>query len=186
MAIDRYATKHCPVLVYTKAGLIEYYHSISECSTKLGLSVQKIKWLLHTDETDQQGREYDIPVQCPWMTRIETIEKRGRKVKRIRIMRKAAPKYERQYRGGEMKIVPRADYMLLEKVEEQKTKGGLYIPEAKHGEVTKARIIEAGENTSLKEGVVLYPTADATEVEADGKVLYLVPESSVLAVVEEE
>lgn len=85
-----------------------------------------------------------------------------------------------------MKIVPRADYMLLEKVGEEKTKGGLYIPEAKHGEVTKARIIEAGENASLKEGVVLYPTADATEVEADGKVLYLVPESSILAVVEEE
>ena len=186
MAIDRYATRHCPVLVYTKAGLIEYYHSISECSRKLGLSVQRIKWLLHTTQADELGREYDIPVQCPWMTRKETVERQGRMLERIRIIRKAAPKYERQYRGGAMKIVPRADYMLLEKVEEQKTKGGLYIPEAKHSEVTKARIVEAGESANLKEGVVLYPTSDATEIKADDKVLYLIPESSILAVVEEE
>ena len=183
MAIVRYATRHCPVLVYSRTGLVQYYRSLSECSRVLGLSVQKIKWLLHNDRADEQGREYDIPVYCPWVTKAETIERRGKKMKRIRLIRKVAPKYERQFKEGVMKIIPRADYILLEKVEEEKTKSGLYIPEAKHGEVTKARIIEAGENASLKEGVVLYPTADATEIEADGKVLYLVPESSVLAVV---
>ena len=185
MAIDRYATRHCPVLVYSKTGLVEWFRSISECSRVTGVSVQRIKWLLHEDQADDLGREYDIPVQCPWMTRTETIERNGRRLERIRIIRKAAPQYERQYRGGNMRIVPRSDYMLLEQVEEERTKGGLYIPEAKHSEVTKARIIDAGENTSLKEGVVLYPTAEGTEIKADGKVLYLVPESSLLAVVEE-
>lgn len=186
MVIDRYATRHCPVLVYTKAGLIEFYSSISDCSRKLGLSVQKIKWLLHKDQADNQGREYDIPAQCPWMTKTEIIERRGRKIKRVRVVRKSAPRYERQYRGGVMKIVPRADYILLDKdATEERTKGGLYVPENKQAEVAKARIIEAGESATLKDGVVLYLVSDATEVKADGKVLYLVPESCILAVVED-
>ncbi len=186
MAIDRYATRHCPVLVYSPDGNVEEYVSISECARARGLSVQQVKHYLHHDCADSAGNEYDIPVTAPWCTAAQISQTPAGVVERIRLIR-TTPEYDWRFEEGKMKIIPKQDYVLLERQEESKTKSGLYIPESQDAKLLIGLVKEVAENVeSIMPGQkVLYPASDATSVKVDSKTLYLVPAGSIYAVMEE-
>jgi chaperonin GroES len=94
-----------------------------------------------------------------------------------------------------MSIKPLADRVLVEPLEaEEKTAGGIYIPDNAKEKPQKGKIVAAGpgkasENSGevikmeVKEGdVVLYGKYSGTEVTIDGKECLIMRESDILAV----
>lgn len=98
--------------------------------------------------------------------------------------------------GREMKLKPLYDRVVVKKVEmEQKTAGGIILPdtakeESQMGEVVavgEGRLLENGEIRPLKvkEGdKVLYSKYAGNEVELDGEKLLIIREEDILAIVE--
>ncbi|MFC1584897.1 co-chaperone GroES [Fibrobacterota bacterium] len=95
-----------------------------------------------------------------------------------------------------VKIKPLADRVLVEPLEaEEKTSGGLYIPDNAKEKPQKGKIIAAGpgkasENSGeiikleVKNGdTVLYGKYSGTEVTVDGKEYLIMRESDILAII---
>jgi len=94
-----------------------------------------------------------------------------------------------------MKIVPLADGILVKPLEaEEKTKGGILLPETakekpQEGEVVavgEGRILENGQRAAItvkKGDKVLYGKYSGTEVKLDGVEHLIVRESDILAVI---
>ncbi len=90
-----------------------------------------------------------------------------------------------------MKIVPLGKRVLLKpKVEEEKTKGGIYIPDSakensKKGEVVAIGKFEDDKKPELKEGdIVLYGGYSSDEIEMDGETYLFIDYKDILAKVE--
>jgi chaperonin GroES len=96
-----------------------------------------------------------------------------------------------------MKIRPLHDRVLVKRVEEeQKTKGGIIIPDTAKEKPTRGEIVAVGngardENGKLfpldvKQGdIVLFAKWGGTEVKVDGEELIILKEADILAVVED-
>jgi chaperonin GroES len=95
-----------------------------------------------------------------------------------------------------MKVRPLHDRILVERVEEEeKTKSGIYIPDAAKEKPQKGKVIavgngkinEKGERVKLdvKEGdSILFQKYGGDEIKVDGKELVIMREEDVLAVIE--
>lgn len=88
-----------------------------------------------------------------------------------------------------MKIKPLSDRVLIEpKPAEEKTAGGLFIPETAKEKPLEGTVIAAGPGTSevkmeVKEGDhVLYGKYSGTEVSVDGKDYIIMRQSDILAI----
>lgn len=87
-----------------------------------------------------------------------------------------------------MKVVPLGKRVLLKpKVEEEKTKGGIFIPESakennKQGTVVAIGKFDEDKKSELSEGdVVLYGGYSSDEVEMDGETYIIVDYKDILA-----
>ena len=95
-----------------------------------------------------------------------------------------------------MKIRPLDDRIVVEPVEaEEKTAGGIVLPDTAKEKPQKGKVIAVGEGKLLDDGtrgalsvkkgdLVLYSKYGGTEVNVDGKDLLIMRESDVLAKVE--
>ena len=93
-----------------------------------------------------------------------------------------------------MKIKPLYDRILVKRLEEQdKTAGGLYIPDSAKEKPIEGRVVAVGNGKVLKDGkvravdvkigdVVLFGKYSGTEVKIDGEEHVLIREDDVLAV----
>ena len=96
-----------------------------------------------------------------------------------------------------MKIRPLADKVLVQRLEaENKTAGGIVLPDAAKEKPQKGKVISAGEGRVLDDGklqkmqvkkgdVVLFTSYAGTEVKIDGKEYLIMSESDIMAVIEE-
>jgi len=94
-----------------------------------------------------------------------------------------------------MNLEPLGDKIIVERLEaEEKTKGGIYLPESAKEKPKQGKIIavgpgktlDSGEKSSLtvkKGDVVLFTSYAGTEVKHEGKELLIMSEEDVLAVV---
>jgi chaperonin GroES len=89
-----------------------------------------------------------------------------------------------------MNIKPLADRVLVEPAAaEEKTAGGIYIPDTAKEKPQKGTVIAVGpgkkdEPTTVREGdVVLYGKYSGTELQVEGKDLLIMRESDILAIV---
>jgi chaperonin GroES len=94
-----------------------------------------------------------------------------------------------------MKLVPLGDKIVVERLEaEDKTKGGIYLPESakekpKQGKVVSVgpgKVLDSGSRGSmtLKKGdLVLFTSYAGTEVEVSGKEVLIMSEDDVMAVI---
>ncbi len=95
-----------------------------------------------------------------------------------------------------MKIRPLHDRILLKrKAEEERTAGGLYIPESAKERATQATVVAVGKGRILQDGTlvplkvkagdtVLFGKYAGNEIKLDGEELMLMREDEILAVVE--
>ena len=95
-----------------------------------------------------------------------------------------------------MNIRPLDDRIVLEQVEaEEKTAGGIVLPDTAKEKPQKGKILAVGEGKLLDDGtrakpsvkkgdVVLYTKYGGTEIKVDGKELLILRESDILAKVE--
>ena len=95
-----------------------------------------------------------------------------------------------------MKIRPLADKVLVQRLEaENKTAGGIVLPDAAKEKPQKGKVISAGEGRVLDDGklqkmqvkkgdMVLFTSYDGTEVKIDGKEYLIMSESDIMAVIE--
>ena len=95
-----------------------------------------------------------------------------------------------------MKIRPLADKVLLERVEaENKTAGGIVLPDTAKEKPQKGKIVSVGEGKILDNGTrkemqvkkgdtVLFTSYAGTEVKIDGKEYLIMDESDIMAVIE--
>jgi chaperonin GroES len=95
-----------------------------------------------------------------------------------------------------MKFRPLHDRILVERVaEEEKTKSGIYIPDAAREKQQKGKIVavgsgkvnEKGERVKMdvKEGeYILFPKYGGDEITVEGKELLIIKEEDILGVVE--
>jgi len=95
-----------------------------------------------------------------------------------------------------MKIRPLADKVLVERVEaENKTSGGIVLPDTAKEKPQKGRIVSVGEGKILDDGtrkkmqvkkgdLVLFTSYAGTEVKIDGKEHLIMDESDIMAVIE--
>jgi chaperonin GroES len=93
-----------------------------------------------------------------------------------------------------MKIVPVGDKVVVERLEaEEKTIGGIVLPDAAREKPTKGRIVSVGDGITLRDGRriafqvhegdrVLFSSYAGTEVNIDSKHLLVLSESDILAV----
>jgi chaperonin GroES len=96
-----------------------------------------------------------------------------------------------------MKIRPLADKVLVQRLEaENKTAGGIVLPDAAKEKPQKGKVISAGEGRILEDGSVrpmqvkkgdsvLFTSYAGTEVKIDSKEYLIMSESDILAVIEE-
>lgn len=89
-----------------------------------------------------------------------------------------------------MNIKPLADRVLIEPAEaEEKTAGGIYIPDTAKEKPQRGKVVAAGPGTSenpitVKVGdVVLYGKYSGTELEFDGSSYLMMRESDILAII---
>jgi chaperonin GroES len=89
-----------------------------------------------------------------------------------------------------MNITPLADRVLVEPAAaEEKTAGGLYIPDTAKEKPQKGKVVAVGagkkdEPMTVKVGnTVLYGKYSGTEITVDGKDLLMMRESDILAIV---
>jgi len=102
-------------------------------------------------------------------------------------MAKAAP---------ELKIRPLGEKVLIKRLEaEEKTKGGIVLPDAAKEKPQKGTVLAIGDGKLLKDGTrgafqvkkgdkVLFSSYAGTEIKVDGEELMLMDESDVLAVLD--
>jgi chaperonin GroES len=102
-------------------------------------------------------------------------------------MAKAAP---------EVKIRPLGDKVLIKRLEaEEKTKGGIVLPDAAKEKPQKGTVLAVGDGKLLKDGkraefqvkkgdTVLFASYAGTEIKVDGQELMLMEESDVLAILD--
>jgi chaperonin GroES len=95
-----------------------------------------------------------------------------------------------------MKIRPLADKVLVERVEaENKTAGGIVLPDTAKEKPQRGKIISVGEGKILDDGTrkevqvkkgdtVLFTSYAGTEVKIDGKEYLIMDESDIMAVIE--
>jgi chaperonin GroES len=95
-----------------------------------------------------------------------------------------------------MKIRPLADKVLVERVEaENKTAGGIVLPDTAKEKPQRGKIISVGEGKILDDGtrkevqvkkgdMVLFTSYAGTEVKIDGKEYLIMDESDIMAVIE--
>ena len=95
-----------------------------------------------------------------------------------------------------MKIRPLADKVLVQRVEaENKTAGGIVLPDAAKEKPQRGKIINVGEGKALEDGtvrkmqvkkndLVLFTSYAGTEIKVDGKEYLIMSESDILAVIE--
>jgi chaperonin GroES len=95
-----------------------------------------------------------------------------------------------------MKIRPLADKVLVQRVEaENKTAGGIVLPDAAKEKPQKGKIISVGEGKVLDDGtrkklqvkkgdMVLFTSYAGTEIKIDGKEHLIMDESDIMAVIE--
>jgi len=95
-----------------------------------------------------------------------------------------------------MKIRPLADKVLVERVEaENKTAGGIVLPDAAKEKPQRGKIVSVGEGKILDDGtrkkmqvkkgdLVLFTSYAGTEVKIDGKEHLIMDESDIMAVIE--
>ena len=97
-----------------------------------------------------------------------------------------------------MKITPLHDRVLVRRVEEEnKTAGGIIIPDSAKEKPTKGQIVAAGKGArdetgkpiplDVKEGdIVLFAKWGGTEVTVDGEELLIMKESDILGIIEDK
>ncbi len=95
-----------------------------------------------------------------------------------------------------MNIRPLDDRIVLEQVEaEEKTAGGIVLPDTAKEKPQKGKVLAVGEGKLLDDGtrakpsvkkgdIVLYAKYGGTEIKVDGKELLILRESDVLAKIE--
>ena len=95
-----------------------------------------------------------------------------------------------------MKIRPLHDRILLKrKTEEERTAGGLYIPDSAKERATQATVVAVGKGRILQDGTVvalkvkpgdtvLFGKYAGNEIKMDGEELLLMREDEILAVIE--
>jgi chaperonin GroES len=96
-----------------------------------------------------------------------------------------------------MKIRPLGDKVLVSRVEaENKTAGGIVLPDTAKEKPQKGKVISVGEGKTLDDGskqqmqvkkgdVVLFTSYAGTEVKIDGKEYLIMSESDIMAVIED-
>ena len=74
-----------------------------------------------------------------------------------------------------MKIKPFNTLVLVEKIEEEKKKGGLYLPEAKTDYFIKFKVLGVGDRVALplKEGMIVHAHDIMEPLETNSKIGYL-------------
>ncbi len=95
-----------------------------------------------------------------------------------------------------MKIRPLADKVLVERIEaENKTAGGIVLPDTAKEKPLRGKIISVGEGKLLEDGSrsqmqvkkgdeVLFTSYAGTEVKLDGKEYMIMDETDIMAVIE--
>ncbi|MBI5366697.1 MAG: co-chaperone GroES [Planctomycetes bacterium] len=95
-----------------------------------------------------------------------------------------------------MNVKPLGDKILVERLEAQeKTKGGIVLPDSAKEKPREGRVMEIGEGRLLDDGTrakvqvkkndrIIFASYAGTEVKLDGKDYLLMPEEDVLAIVE--
>jgi len=94
-----------------------------------------------------------------------------------------------------MKIKPLQDRILVERIEEEETVGGIIIPDTAKEKPQKGKVIEVGPGRKDDEGktiapdlkpgdVVLFNKYAGTEIKVEGKEYLLMREDDVMALVE--
>jgi chaperonin GroES len=95
-----------------------------------------------------------------------------------------------------MKIRPLADKVIVERIEaENKTAGGIVLPDSAKEKPQRGKVISAGEGKLLEDGSrgkmqvkkgdeVLFTNYAGTEVRLDGKEYLIMDESDIMAVIE--
>jgi len=95
-----------------------------------------------------------------------------------------------------MKIRPLADKVLVERIEaENKTAGGIVLPDTAKEKPQRGKIISVGEGKLLEDGSrskmqvkkgdeVLFTSYAGTEVKLDGKEYMIMDETDIMAVIE--
>ena len=95
-----------------------------------------------------------------------------------------------------MKIQPLADKVLVQRLEaENKTAGGIVLPDAAKEKPQRGKIISVGKGKTLDDGTlqkmqlkkgdeVLFTSYAGTEVKIDGKEYLIMSESDVMAIIE--
>jgi len=96
-----------------------------------------------------------------------------------------------------MKIKPLQDRILIKRIEEEeKTKGGIIIPDAAKEKPQEGRVVAVGEGKLLDSGIKVAPAVKAgdkilfgkysgTEIKVDGEEHLILREDNVLAIVED-
>jgi len=94
-----------------------------------------------------------------------------------------------------MKVRPLADKVIIKRLEaEEKTKGGLFLPDTAKEKPQRGTIIAVGDGKLLDDGtraafqvkkgdVVLFSTYGGTEIKVDGENYLVMEESDILAVI---
>jgi len=95
-----------------------------------------------------------------------------------------------------MKIRPLADKILVQRLEaEQKTAGGIVLPDSAKEKPQRGKIVSVGEGKLLDDGTrkekqvkkgdtVLFTSYAGTEIKIDGKEYLIMDESDIMAVIE--
>jgi chaperonin GroES len=95
-----------------------------------------------------------------------------------------------------MKIRPLGDKVLVQRIEaENKTAGGIVLPDTAKEKPQKGKVISVGEGKTLDDGskqqmqvkkgdVVLFTSYAGTEVKIDGKEYLIMSESDIMAVID--
>jgi len=97
----------------------------------------------------------------------------------------------------EMKIRPLGDKVLVQRLEaENKTAGGIVLPDTAKEKPQKGKVISVGEGKTLDDGskqqmqvkkgdMVLFTSYAGTEIKIEGKEYLIMSESDIMAVIEE-
>jgi len=95
-----------------------------------------------------------------------------------------------------MKIRPLADKVLIKRLEaEEKTKGGIILPDTAKEKPKRGKIVAIGEGKLLDDGTrakfqvkkgdeVIFQSYGGTEIKVDGEEMLIMSEEDILAVVE--
>lgn len=94
------------------------------------------------------------------------------------------------------KIIPLREQLLVEPIEETKTRGGLHLPPAAMQLMKRGTVVASGTGVYYHFGIepmqtkvgdkVLYPDGAGFEVSTDDKTYRIIPETSIVAIIREE